>query len=195
MEVSKYVYDLLLSVLNNPYAVCGVMGNLQAESGMRTNNVQNSFESVVGSDDVYTESVNSGSISKQMFMRDGAGYGLAQWTFWSRKKMLYEYTVEKGLSIDSVVGQVSFLIDELKSYGLIDKLSKVTSIREASDIILKQYERPKDQSESACVKRAKLGESFYEKYSAGKIDSLTEAKEIASALRDMLDAFLKTSYN
>ena len=39
--------------------------------------------------------VDNGTYSKESFVNDGAGYGLAQWTYSSRKKALYEYAKEK----------------------------------------------------------------------------------------------------
>ena len=57
----------------------GLMGNLYAESGLRPNNLQNSYEKSLGySDEAYTAAVDSGSYGN--FVRDSAGYGLAQWT-------------------------------------------------------------------------------------------------------------------
>ena len=62
----------------------GLMGNLYAESGLRPTNLQNSFEKKLGfTDDTYTTSVDNGDY--QNFVRDGAGYGLAQWTYWKRR--------------------------------------------------------------------------------------------------------------
>ena len=37
----------------------------------------------------YTAAVDSGSYSN--FVRDSSGYGLAQWTYWSRKEAMLNY--------------------------------------------------------------------------------------------------------
>ena len=47
--------------LNN-FAKAGLMGNIFAESGFRSNNLQNSFEKKLGmNDDQYTQAVDDGS--------------------------------------------------------------------------------------------------------------------------------------
>ena len=82
MTSEQKIWNFLLSKLNNEYGVAGLMGNLYAESGLRPNNLQNTFEISLGmSDAQYTAAVDNGSYSKEKFARDGAGYGMAQWTF------------------------------------------------------------------------------------------------------------------
>ncbi|MBQ0111586.1 MAG: hypothetical protein KBT03_00485 [Bacteroidales bacterium] len=188
------LFNLLYEQLPNKKAVCGIMGNLKAESALKTNNLQNSFEGKYGNDEDYTRKVNSKEISKHTFMYDSAGYGLAQWTYWSRKKFLYENTVEKGLSIDDLQGQVNTIIQELKNYKLYDILLSCKDVKSASDLILTQYEKPANQSATVSNIRAKYGEEFYAKYSSGKTD-ISEIVSQATILRDILNDFLKSSYN
>jgi hypothetical protein len=70
------------------------MGNLYAESGLKPNNLQNSYEKTLGFTDVtYTEAVDKGTYNN--FIHDKAGYGLAQWTWWSRKEALLNYAKQK----------------------------------------------------------------------------------------------------
>jgi hypothetical protein len=60
------------------------MGNLNAESGLRSNNLQDTYSREFGlSDTQYTQKVDNGTYTN--FIKDEAGYGLAQWTYWSRK--------------------------------------------------------------------------------------------------------------
>lgn len=81
----KEIWEFLMEQIGNPFGVAGLMGNLYAESGLRPNNLQNSYETKLGMSDVsYTAAVDNGSYSN--FVRDSAGYGLAQWTHWSRKR-------------------------------------------------------------------------------------------------------------
>ena len=76
----------------------GLMGNLYAESGLRPNNLQNVYEKKLGlTDDAYTAAVDNGSYTN--FVRDSAGYGLAQWTFWSRKQNLINFAKKQKTSI------------------------------------------------------------------------------------------------
>ena len=64
-----------------------MIGNFYIEAGLKPNNVEDSsgFD-----DETYTKNVDNGTYSKESFVNDGAGYGLAQWTYSSRKKALYE---------------------------------------------------------------------------------------------------------
>lgn len=63
--------------------VAGLMGNLFAESGLNPKNLQNTYEKKLGYTDVtYTAAVDNGTYTN--FVRDSAGYGLCQWTYWTR---------------------------------------------------------------------------------------------------------------
>ncbi|MBQ3388392.1 MAG: hypothetical protein IJG60_04180 [Thermoguttaceae bacterium] len=81
----EIIWNYLYEKIGNPYGTAGLMGNLYAESTLHSNNLQNSYERKLGmTDDEYTDAVDSGTYEN--FVRDAAGYGLAQWTFWSRKR-------------------------------------------------------------------------------------------------------------
>jgi hypothetical protein len=62
--------------------------------------------------------------------------------------------------------QMEFLVHQLSnSYKSVwTILQNASSIREASDAVLLKFERPADQSETAQSNRAKLGQTFYDKY-------------------------------
>ena len=78
--------------------VAGLMGNLYAESGLNPKNLQNSYEKKLGmTNESYTAAVDDGSYTN--FVRDSAGYGLAQWTFWSLKQDMLNYIKAKNKSI------------------------------------------------------------------------------------------------
>lgn len=148
----------------NDFAIAGIMGNLYAESGLRSTNLQNFYEKKLGyTDESYTAAVDDGSYSN--FVKDSAGYGLAQWTYWSRKQSLLEYAQSVGKSIGDLFMQLDFLWKEMQTYKtMITSLSTVTSVLEASNIVLLQYERPADQSETVQNKRASYGNVYYNKY-------------------------------
>ena len=162
----QYIWDRLDAEIKNDFGTAGLMGNLYAESGLRANNLQNTFEKKFGlTDDEYTKQVDNGVISKDKFVHDSAGYGLAQWTFWSRKQNLYDYVKTKNKSIADLESQVDFLLIELKQYKEVWAILQTTkSIRQASDIVLTQFERPADQSEKMKETREKYGRILFEKY-------------------------------
>ena len=164
-EEQKYMWDFFLEKFGNEYAAAAMMGNLYAESVFKSDNLQQSYEKSLGhTDKSYTEGVDNGSYTN--FVRDAAGYGLAQWTFWSRKEMLLDFATEANKSIGDFKTQIDFLWYEMSKdfSGLVKSLKAVTSIREASDLILHKYEQPADQSVSAEEKRAKYSQTYFDKF-------------------------------
>lgn len=149
-------------------AVYGLMGNLQAESGLRSNNLQDTYEkSLHLSDDEYTRVVDGGAYPN--FVTDAAGYGLAQWTSSGRKKGLLEHAKSTNRSISDLTMQLEWLWKELNgSYkSVLTAIKSAGSIREASDVVLTRFECPRDQSESMKQYRASLGEALYREIEGG----------------------------
>ena len=123
----------------------GIMGNLFAESALSPINLQNTYEKKLGySDSAYTTAVDNGTYTN--FVKDSAGYGLAQWTFWSRKQNLLNYAKSKGVSIGDLNMQLEFLMQELNAgyKSLLNTLKTTNSVLEASNRVLLQFERPAD---------------------------------------------------
>lgn len=164
-EDQKIMWSFLLNKLENEYAVAGIMGNLYAECALKSNNLQQTYEKKLGyTDDTYTAAVDNGAYTN--FVKDSAGYGLAQWTYWSRKEMLLKYATENKKSIGDFTMQLNFLWYELDRNfkSLVKKLKVCTSVREASDLMLHTYEAPADQSEAVEIKRAEYGQKYYDKF-------------------------------
>ncbi len=165
MNTEEKIWSFLKARGLNDAGTAGLMGNLYAESGLRPNNLQNSCEGKLGMTDAeYTERVDSGSYTN--FVRDSAGYGLCQWTYWSRKKALLAYAKKAGKSIGDLEMQLGFLMQELASgyKAVLATLKTAASVQAASDAVLLQFERPADQSEAAKVKRAGYGQKYFDKY-------------------------------
>lgn len=152
----------------SPAGVAGLMGNLYAESGLNPQNLQNTYQQRLGfTDATYTAAVDSGSYSN--FVRDRAGYGLAQWTYWSRKEAMLNFARERGESIGDLIMQLDFMAQELKGYVAVwEVLRTARTVKEASDIVLTRYERPANQSRAVKEKRASYGQAFYDAYTAEK---------------------------
>lgn len=145
------------------------MGNLFAESGLIPTNLQNSYESKLGMNDAsYTAAVDNGSYTN--FTHDSAGYGLAQWTYWSRKQGLFQLCKSRGKSIGDLSTQLDFLYQELTtSYSQLLKILKATSsVEEASNLVVTQFERPADQSFDALKQRALYSQCYFNTYSTQK---------------------------
>lgn len=174
MDTSKQIWLFLKSHGLNDYGAAGLMGNLYAESGLNPQNLQNSYEKKLGyTDATYTAAVDSGAYSN--FVRDSAGYGLAQWTYWSRKQGLLDFCKATGASIGDLDTQLGFLLKELSESfpGVLSVLKNAVSIREASNAVLFDFERPANQGSSVQNKRASYGQVYFDKYSNGKGDELS----------------------
>ena len=168
MTTEEKIWSCLKAQGFTDAGVAGVMGNIYAETGLKPNNLQNSYEGKLGMADAeYTEMVDRGTYPN--FVHDKAGYGLCQWTYWSRKEALLACAKAKGTSIGDLEMQLGFLIQELNQgyRALVAKLKTASTVREASDAFLLQFERPADQSETAKVRRANYGQQYFNKY-AGK---------------------------
>lgn len=148
----------------NDYAAAGVMGNLYAESGLSPINLENYYEDKLGMNDAeYTAAVDNGTYTE--FVTDKAGYGLAQWTYHTRKAGLLDYAKSKGASIGDLDMQLEFLWKEMQgNKGLMNKLRLAESVQDASNAVLFDFERPADQSEAVQFTRARFGQDFYDDY-------------------------------
>lgn len=171
-QIWKFLKDKGL----NDFAAAGVMGNLYAESGLSSTNLENYYESSLGmTDEEYTAAVDDGSYGN--FVHDKAGYGLAQWTYYSRKQNLLDYARTTGASIGNLAMQLEFLWGEMQGYGsMMETLAGASSVLEASNAMLLDFERPADQSEAVQAKRAGFGQDFFNRY-AGQNTEETEATE------------------
>ena len=180
-NTEKAIWDYLAGKGLNACAVAGLMGNLYAESGLNSCNLQNSYNKSLNMTDAqYTAAVDNGSYGN--FVKDKAGYGLAQWTYYTRKQALFDYAKKAGASIGSLDMQLAFLWDELQGYKtVINALKSAESVRAASDAVLLGFEKPADQSEAVQRKRAGYGEAYYKKYAGGQQAAVPQEKPQAAA--------------
>lgn len=169
MTNEQKIWNYLKSKGLNNYGIAGLMGNLQAESGLEPTNLQNTYNQKLGlSDSEYTKRVDNGTYNN--FTKDSAGYGLAQWTYWSRKEALLNYAKQRNKSIGDLETQLDFLIQELQqSYSsVLNTLKTATSVLEASNAVLLKFERPANQSNSVQTARANYGQKFYDQFAGNE---------------------------
>ena len=169
--MEKQIWDFLKAEGFNDYGIAGLMGNLYAESSLKPTNMENAYESKLGyNDDSYTKAVDNGTYTN--FVKDAVGYGLAQWTYWSRKQNLLNYAKSKNKSIGDLNVQLEFLVKELKeSYtnSVYKVLKEAASILEASNAVLLKFERPANTGASVQAVRANYGQKFYDKYAGSAL--------------------------
>lgn len=174
-NVDRWIWDFLSNKGLNDFAVAGIMGNLKAESNLVAINLQQTYEKSLGyTDETYTYAVDAGTYTK--FVTDKAGYGLAQWTYHTRKQKLLDFAKSEGKSIGSTSMQMDFLWKELQGYkNVMAVLKSCKSVQAASDVVLIDFEAPAAvQQPDTCAKakktRAALSQAFYDKFAA-KVDA------------------------
>lgn len=183
------VYKYLTKTMGlNMAAACGVMTNINAESGMNPINLENRYNTIYGlTDSEYTKRVDEGkgayktkSGKKRNFKTDYCGYGLCQWTSLGRRTNLLEKALKKKVSVGNITMQLEFLNDELDSSysSVINTLKSVPNNAQgayvAAFIFCNNFEVPANTINTA-TSRAKtcIGKGgYWHKYS-GKVGNLS----------------------
>lgn len=163
---AEKIWNFFLDERFSIYGIAALMGNLFAESGLDPKNLQNSCEKRLNYTDAeYTAAVDNGTYKN--FAYDGAGYGLPQFTFPSRKEAFYKYAKAAGKSIGDLETQLLFMVKEMKKdfKSVYSALKTASDVKTASDLVLKKYEAPKDQSDAVKRKRAEYGQEYFNRFS------------------------------
>ena len=122
----------------------GMLGNFDCESNCVSCRLQGDYSYPYNRSREYTADVDGGRISRVQFMNDRKGYGLAQWTYWSRKAALYDFREKRGGSIGDEKLQVEFCISELAGEfsGLLGLLRSCSDLYQCTKEICYKYENP-----------------------------------------------------
>lgn len=116
------------------------MGNLERESGFIASNVQNGMGY---SDEAYVNGIKNGTISREQFINDSRGFGIAQWTYSTRKAALYDALGPEN--IDNLSMQLDFMCNEMGS-NLRNSMMNATNPAAAAQTFHNVYERSADSS-------------------------------------------------
>lgn len=142
-ERANTVMAALMKAGMSKEGAAGIIGNLTAESGVDSRKAQGEIYGwQVGK---YLDKIKSGEITREDFINDEVGFGLAQWTSADRKAALWDYAAARRTSIDDMGMQVEFLLNELRTNykNVYDALCRGDiSVEEASRIVTQEYERP-----------------------------------------------------
>ena len=144
MSYYQTIYDGFRQYGLTEAGALGFLGNFDCESNCEPNRVQGDFSPYRSASKEYTADVDSGKISREQFKNDSKGYGLAQFTYFTRKAALYDFHVAKGLSIGDCGLQIDFVMLELKSdfLGLFNLLKTSNDLYECVKQICYVYENP-----------------------------------------------------
>lgn len=163
---AQWVYQYLLGQLNNnAIGVSALMGNLYAESAICPYRCQG--ENYTTSLNITINNFRQGSRSNFVgYTTNGGGYSLAQWTWHTRKANYYDFCTQALIGDETKSAE--FIIWELNTSDYSSTLNVITN---ASDIdyatryIMKNYESPADQSQTAIARRQKYAREVYNDFS------------------------------
>lgn len=147
-STAKRIWDKLRAAGMTEAAAAAMLGNIEKESGFYSNNLENrGNNNLKMTDEEYTAQVDSGEYGD--FIYDANGYGLCQWTYFSRKALLLRFANNRGVSIGDENMQVDFIIYEMQTAeyaSLWRLLCNTESIETANRRIVQVYERPANEA-------------------------------------------------
>lgn len=143
MSTAQQIYTALRRAGLTEAGALGLMGNLQAESGLEACRLQGDFSSDRHKSREYAEGVDIGLTDINRASTDGLGWGLAQWTYSTRKRALILFCKARNASIADLNAQIDFLLRELADWpGLLRYLCETDDLFGAADRVCREFERP-----------------------------------------------------
>ena len=183
MTIQEHMYRRFRKAGMTAAGACALLAQIQHESAFRSNNAEDSK----GVDDqVYTTRVDNGQITKQQFMHDSIGYGYAQWTYYFRKGLMWDYFKARKKSISDSETQIDFLIWEMKAYfqNQWKLVTTSSNLKDCTWELLDKWENPAEKTNNM-VKRYETAQRFFEQFhslSVGEVKRMTVQDAINKAL-------------
>lgn len=165
------IWKTLYGYLGNEIGAAAFMGNMWGESNLVPYRKQGDYTAGFAPSIAYTDAIDKGTYTKSQFMNDGIGYGLAQWTYYTRKQHMYEYWLNfksDELSIGDITFELYWFMRELDTdYPWIKTaMQNATDLDAASDYVLRNYENP-EGIPALIQPRRNATHYFYNKYTGG----------------------------
>lgn len=169
LQTAKEAYAFFAAAGCTDAGIAGLLGNICAESGLRSNCVEELLLKRYRDEGFfpgwsekpydeanyarYMDLYQSGKISREEFLSPRQytgetyhqyGFGLCQWTTCTRKRLLLALADDDGRPIDDVDLQLGLIYLELTTAweGVWTVLCSTGSVREATEAVLTQYECP-----------------------------------------------------
>lgn len=146
MSYAQTIFNRLRRAGMTEAGALGMLGNFQCESGCEPGRVQGDFSPYRNNSKAYVKGIEDGSISREKFAKDQKGFGLAQWTYYTRKYALYDYWQNSGRALDSAELQSDFALHELTTEPqyteLWQFLKTTTDVFTSCSRICRVYEQP-----------------------------------------------------
>ncbi|MBR1386732.1 MAG: hypothetical protein IJ568_07875 [Bacilli bacterium] len=189
------MWQELYRFTGSKYASAAIMGNFWAETHITSNNAENKINRNTGlSDEEYTEAVDNGSYTS--FVEDKGGYGLASWTYYTRKQALYDLAKETGCSIGSTKLQIYFLEQELSGHysNVLENMQNADSLYDATVAFMRGYEGCGNQSEENRDVRTGFAENYLNLYrDLGMAEAALDLSDISLSIDfEQLDSICNT---
>ena len=138
-QAAQRIYSALREGGLSVAGAAAVLGNMQAESALRSDNAQDGMSPY--SDKDYTARADAGELD---FAADAVGYGLCQWTYPTRKAALLRFARSRGKSLGDEAMQTEFCMRELREDypGLWQYLCGDCNLSGAVALFCREFERP-----------------------------------------------------
>lgn len=151
MSYHQTIYNLLRQAGMTEAGALGVLGNWECESNCEPYRVQGDYASNRMLSKEYVAKVTNGTISRDQFAHDQKGFGLAQWTYFSRKYGLIDFWKSYGGRLDDVQMQVEFALKELQRDFIPDwrLLCSTRDVYEATKAVCYRFENPAVKNDRA----------------------------------------------
>ena len=169
------LWNGLMQIIGNEIGVAALMGNIYAESGCTPYACQPSrpYSTCM----IYINAVDNQQISEWSFVHRGTsstggvaggqgGFGLCQWTYYTRKQNMYDEWENSGVSIGDINFQIDFIEWELNNThtGTLMALQNATDLDDATNYVLFNYEGPADKSADVQDTRQNYALQIYNQY-------------------------------
>lgn len=167
------IYRLCLGLGMTPAGAAGCTANILHESNGRADNVENTCPL---SDEDYTKGVDNGTYTN--FVNDHYGYGICQWTYYTRKEALLKYAKEHGVSIADANMQFQFMARELReSYAYVwSTLITTSDPYTAGYVMCEKFERPKG-GETSAKQRGQKAKEIYDRCKNAGVETVYYDKQ------------------
>ncbi len=156
------ILNFLIGKSYTKNASAGIVGNLMAESGLKTNVLEGG--KTVGSDYILYD------LTSDKSNYPNRGFGLGQWTTASRQKALQTFANENGLAVTSLEAQLGYLIKELSARGFSASSMSSDSTEEATFKIFDKFEVPGSSFWTT------VNGKYYNDYDPKSLSELSEEK-------------------
>ena len=175
-------------------AAAAAIGNFSAESNVDPNNVQKGTQE---EKEIYQRRLLNGDMSREEFVNDGIGFGIAQWTDAGRKGALYDFAIEQGRPINDLRLQLAFFMKELEEdYGdLYQEMKTTDDVDSMTRRLLHEYERPDDQGYGVQVDRTNRAQRAYDNNFVSTSSFAVNPNSYAATAGAGSNGFVQTGYS